>query len=490
VRPLVLHWLAHHLRGDLASILAPSWFTCVGLAGLAALTLMLVLARRRGIDPGAIASIVLACYVAAVVAGIAVPALITGLEARLTTGHFLLRWSGMTSFWGYLAGAAAVALVCARHGLSLARIADLVVIPMGIALVFARLGCFMAGCDYGQVSSLPWAVRFPAGSPAWRDHLQGGLIGAGSAWSLPVHPTQLYEALLGLAIAGVALVAARRRRKHGDVFLLAAATYAIGRLAIEMLRGDAGRGIYAGVSSGQIFSLLVLLAIAARLVVRRRMLAAIAAAVVLSLVHLGEADAQPPPADPLPAPVVIAAQQADPTERPLFATGAMLTVATSLNRRERQVAPLSGVSLSIGYLPGRFGFWLDLDSISNSEARHNTALAGVSFTQRPTPSLMYGVRLGIGITGVDFRDSAFRDASGGSYRFDVITEYAFKRHWALWMRPLTLDTVSIAELGGPITTWQFSFGVAYRFGSRHNDAPPAPIPQLPPLPPAQIGAVP
>jgi phosphatidylglycerol:prolipoprotein diacylglycerol transferase len=502
VRPLVLHWLEHHLRGDLASILAPSWFTCVGLAGLAGLALMLVLGRRRGIDAGAIASIVLWCYIAAVIAGIAVPALITGLESRIATGHFALRWSGMTSFWGYLAGAAAVTLVCERHGLPLARIADLAAIPMGVALVFARLGCFMAGCDYGKLSTLPWAVRFPAGSPAWRDHLHSGLIGAGSAWSLPVHPTQLYEALLGLVIVGVVLVAARRSRKDGDAFLLAAATYAIGRLAIETLRGDAGRGLYAGVSSGQIFSLLVLVAIAARVLVRRRMLAATAAAVVLSLVHLGEADAQPasadteqPPelprrADPPPAPVVIAAEQADPTERPLFATGAMFTIANSLNRRDRQVAPLSGLSLSIGYLPGRFGFWLDLDSISNSEARHNTALAGVSFTLRPTRNLMYGVRAGIGITGVDFRDSTFRDASGGSYRFDVITEYAFNRHWALWMRPLTIDTVSIAELGGPITTYQFSFGFAYRFGSRHNAAPPATIPQLPPLPPEQIGALP
>ena len=57
----------------------------------------------------------------------------------------------MTSFWGYLAGAGAVALVCRRDGVPLARIADLAAIPIGVALVFARLGCFMAGCDYGKV---------------------------------------------------------------------------------------------------------------------------------------------------------------------------------------------------------------------------------------------------------------------------------------------------------------------------------------------------
>src|SRR6185295_13037101 len=118
-------------------------------------------------------------------------------------------------------------------------------------------------CDYGKVSAVGWAVRFPAGSPAWRDHVQAGWIPPGATQSLAVHPTELYEALLGLIIVGVALVFARRHRRDGHLFLLAAATYAIGRIAIEALRGDAGRGIHAGLSSGQIFSLLVLVAIAA-----------------------------------------------------------------------------------------------------------------------------------------------------------------------------------------------------------------------------------
>jgi phosphatidylglycerol---prolipoprotein diacylglyceryl transferase len=299
VRPYVLHWLAHHLRADVAALLAPSWFTCVGLAGLAALILMLVLARRRGLDPGTVASAVLWGYVAAVIAGIAVPAAITAAEHLVATGRFQLRWSGMTSFWGYLAGAAAVVLVCRRDGVPVARMADLSVIPLGIALAFARLGCFMAGCDYGKVSSLPWAVRFPAGSPAWRDHVHAGLIPADGAASLPVHPTELYEAALGLVIVAIAIAITiipgirRRPRKDGELFVLAAATYAIGRLAIETLRGDAGRGIYAGLSSGQIFSLLVLLAIAARAIAgkRRALTAAAAAALALTVAHPGDARA-------------------------------------------------------------------------------------------------------------------------------------------------------------------------------------------------------
>lgn len=275
MRPYVLHWLEHHVGTGVANVLTPSWFTCIGLAGLVALVLMLVLARGAGISAATITSVVLAGYVAAIAGGIVVPMVIHAVEDYAATGQFRPRWSGMTSFWGYLTGAAAVAIACERQRLPVTRVADLAVMPLGAALVLARMGCFVAGCDYGKVSSLPWAVRFPAGSPAWRDHVHAGLVPASRAQSLPVHPTELYEAMLGVVIIAFALVARRRKLEAGWTFAIAAAIYASGRLLIETVRGDAGRGVYAGLSSGQIFSLAVLVVIAARLVWRRRQVAAV-----------------------------------------------------------------------------------------------------------------------------------------------------------------------------------------------------------------------
>ena len=513
----VVRWLEGYLRGDIADLLAPSWFMCVGLAGIAALILMLVLGRRRGIAPATVASAVLWCYVAGVAAGIVVPMLIDAVGHLVATGRLRLRWAGMTSFWGYLAGAAAVALVCRRDRVPLGRMADLAVIPLGVALVFARLGCFMAGCDYGQPSALPWAVQFPAGSPAWRDQVRAGLLAADRPASLPVHPTELYEAALGLVIVAIALVAARRLRKDGRLFVVAAASYAIGRLFVETLRGDAGRGVYAGVSSGQIFSLLVLAAIAAGLVLARRRAAILAvAAGALVFAGAGRAEAQPglqPPAPPdappstpppppqmpgepppsPPPPIDAFSPAAPPTvdrfsaapelaERPQFFTGLLLGVATPLNRRGGQVPTLAGPSLSLGYLPGRFGVWLDLDSFASGEATHGTLLISGSFTQRLTPRLVIGGRIGIGETEVNFKDPAFRDVGGPTFRIEAIAEIVLARHWALWVRPLTIDTLTAADLGGPITTYQFRLGVAYRFGSRRNATPAAPPPEPPPPP--------
>lgn len=518
MRAYVLHWLDGFLPGGVANALAPTWFMCIGIAGLAGLVAMLVVARRRGLDRAAVASAVMWGYVAAVLAGILVPMLITGFEHALATGRFQLRWSGMTSFWGYLGGALAVVVVCDREGIAYGRFADAAVIPLGITLVFARLGCFMAGCDYGQVTSVPWAVRFPAGSPAWRDHVHAGLIPANSAQSLAVHPTQLYEAMLGIVIVVVGvLVARRRRRPDGDHFLAAAATYAIGRLFIETLRGDAGRGIYAGVSSGQIFCAIVLVAIAARWFVakRRAVVAVAAAALVLTIANVGEADAQPvpapatvaaafeppvantaspadaagtdaAPADALSQPSASSADSADSIvpidqvaappplrRRPPFSVGLLFGAASPLNRRSDQVPTLAGATLSFGYVPGRFGLWVDADAYSNSEASHNTLMASVSFAPRITSRLWLGARAGVGVTSVNFKDPAFQDVTGKTVRVEALAEFVLGRHWTLWCRPLAIDMLDAPDLGGPITTIQFRFGVSYRFGQRGDEPPGA-----------------
>src|SRR5262249_918840 len=105
VRPYVQHWLEGYLRADVADLVTPSWFMCAGIAGLVTLVLMLALGKRRGFDSGTLASTVLWCYVAAVAAGIVVPMLIDSVEHLVTAQRLRLKWSGMTSFWGYLAGA-------------------------------------------------------------------------------------------------------------------------------------------------------------------------------------------------------------------------------------------------------------------------------------------------------------------------------------------------------------------------------------------------
>ena len=190
---------------------------------------------------------------------IRVPAYVqSGFELRA-----LLRGGIMA--YGALAGLAVTFAAMARRagfhaGASLDRLAP----SFGILVLFARVGCFFGGCEFGVVTSAPVGVRFPPQSPAFRQHLETGLILASDRGSLAVHPTQLYEAASGILMIGVAIVIERRARDAttpaapGTAFAATAATYALCRFFLEFARGDALRGRLGPLSTGQWLSLLVL----------------------------------------------------------------------------------------------------------------------------------------------------------------------------------------------------------------------------------------
>lgn len=517
MRPHVVAWLDQFFAHEVSLLIAPTWFTCIGLAGLVTLMLMMRRARSHAIEPGVIASVILWGYLAAVVAGIVMPMLIDAVEQYVAHGRVRVRWAGMTSFWGYLAGGAAVAVVCRRAGLGIGRLGDVAAAPLGVALVLSRLGCFLAGCDYGKVTSAPWAMRFPSGSPAWRSHVTGGLVPAERGASLPVHPTQLYEAMLGLVMIAVAVAVARLpsvRARPGATFLAMASTYAIGRFGIEELRGDLGRGFTLGLSSGQVFSLALLAVIVAGVTWasrRARRSGPIAAAIAIAILALSAplvAEAQPgatpgtPPPPSAPAPIepypdvpvappvaqpiaqpmttTATAPTMTPTHRRLFEIGALFGIATPINRRRGQVAPLVGPSLSIGIgLARGAAVWIDLDSMGNDDASHGTVLASAGILGKVRRGVELGARIGLGTTLVNFDEPAFRDVAGPTVRFEALVTYDVTERWFVSVRPLSFDFLTSDNLGGPIFTWQVRGGLSYRFGPRRHRAAPATVAPTP-----------
>src|SRR5262249_34036083 len=140
---------------------------------------------------------------------------------------------GFAAYGGFLGGALAAWLALGRR--DFLAYGDTVAPALGLGTALTRVGCFLAGCDYGAPTRLSWGVRFPPGSPAFQDHLEAGWVGPYSPSSLPVHPTQLYEAVLGLVICVVTLQVERSRRgaPAGGAFLTAAGLYAAFRFGIE-----------------------------------------------------------------------------------------------------------------------------------------------------------------------------------------------------------------------------------------------------------------
>lgn len=172
---------------------------------------------------------------------------------------FYVWHGGLVFYGGVILAVFSIIYYLRKNQISVLKIGDLLMPGILLGLAFGRIGCFLNGCCYGQVvQGLPWSVCFPMiknaqgeiiGSPAFIDHAHQGLIPDGALMSLPVHPAQLYESLVGVALFVIlSLIWARKKRfdekgnpqepKHGFIVAYAGMLYAIGRFSIELLRGD------------------------------------------------------------------------------------------------------------------------------------------------------------------------------------------------------------------------------------------------------------
>ncbi|MBT8470800.1 MAG: prolipoprotein diacylglyceryl transferase [Deltaproteobacteria bacterium] len=172
-------------------------------------------------------------------------------------------WRGGLTYYGGLIAAAAFGIwFLKREGVPLYRGMDIAAIGISLGLVFGRLGCFLGGCCFGVNTDGPIGLSFPPFSPASESQWRAGLLEAPHLASLPVHPTQLYEAFGCLAITGFLLFWLRpRRRFDGQLMLTFIGLYAVLRFLLELLRADE-RGEFLGLSTSQLLAIPALLLVA------------------------------------------------------------------------------------------------------------------------------------------------------------------------------------------------------------------------------------
>lgn len=172
-------------------------------------------------------------------------------------------WRGGLTYYGGLIAAAAFGIwFLKREGVPRYQGMDIAAIGISLGLVFGRLGCFLGGCCFGVNTDGPVGVSFPPFSPASESQWRAGLLDAPHLPSLPVHPTQLYEAFGCLAITGFLLFWLRpRKRFEGQLMLAFIGLYAILRFLLEFLRADE-RGELLGLSTSQLLAIPALLLVA------------------------------------------------------------------------------------------------------------------------------------------------------------------------------------------------------------------------------------
>jgi phosphatidylglycerol:prolipoprotein diacylglycerol transferase len=256
--------------------------------------------KRRGQDPEAIADLSFWILVAALV-GSRIYFILVNWHDYFDASTFLVQtpfgriprvlaiWEGGLVFYGGFIGAVlAAAFYLRRHRMDFLATADTLIPGVAIGHFFGRLGCFSAGCCWGDVaqSRLPWSASFPPESLAYQTFAgrpnPGAYLAGDRLHTLPLHPTQLYESFGELALFALLVVVVRPRKAfHGQVLATWLLLYAILRSVVEGFRGDVERGVVLGLGVGT-WTSLVIFAIGAVLFARgwsrrQRSLAAVAA---------------------------------------------------------------------------------------------------------------------------------------------------------------------------------------------------------------------
>ena len=223
------------------------------------------LATRRaavvGIDPARIQSVTLTALIAGLAGGRLAYVLLQWELYRNNPLEILrLDHGGLVFFGGLAAGLAGGIWAIRRAGMPVLRTVDLLIPPLTVAHALGRIGCFLNGCCYGKVTSLPWGR----------------------------HPTQLYEML---ALLGIFFLLKRIERRNprpteavpsslprkcrsagaprpGTVLLAYGLSYGVWRFLVEFLRGD-NPPVAWGLTVFQLISLGVVAVSAALLAARR-----------------------------------------------------------------------------------------------------------------------------------------------------------------------------------------------------------------------------
>jgi len=207
-----------HLLGD-----TRIYFLVWPAAAAAGISFGCFLARKEGFST-ARSALVLILWALAILVG---SKLLYLFEYLVTPADDVFRLKGSIVFsygfripGGLILLALSLPLAGRLTGLPWRRFSDQAIACVGLAVVVIRTGCFLNGCCFGKVSSVPWALRFPAESRAHWYHAYRGWIPWQHPSSLPVHPLQLYFIAAAFLMMATSLWLYPRRRFDGQVTLV------------------------------------------------------------------------------------------------------------------------------------------------------------------------------------------------------------------------------------------------------------------------------
>ena len=130
---------------------------------------------------------------------------------------------GLTFLGGLISGLIVLVFCLKIFKFPILPTLDFMTLPFCISHFFGRLGCFMAGCCFGNSTNSILGVNFPIDSLPF-NHFQR---------LVNVHPTQLYECAFVLCLFLFFL-----KYKIKNQFYIYILTYSIFRFTLEFIRAD------------------------------------------------------------------------------------------------------------------------------------------------------------------------------------------------------------------------------------------------------------
>ncbi|PJF48550.1 MAG: prolipoprotein diacylglyceryl transferase [Chloroflexi bacterium] len=201
-----------------------------------------------------------------------------GIERYLTHPLEILNvmGGGLHIFGGFIGGALALLLYTRRRNLPAAIYLDGAALGMPLGQAIARLGNFINQELYGPPTTLPWGLRIdpPHRIPPFDDLMR-------YPESTRFHPLFLYEAiwnLVGFALLNIISRRFEKQLRDGDLILMYAIWYPLGRFFLEFLRTDSWFFPGTPFNVVHVLSFLAICGAAALLVWRHRALAKVASA--------------------------------------------------------------------------------------------------------------------------------------------------------------------------------------------------------------------
>jgi phosphatidylglycerol---prolipoprotein diacylglyceryl transferase len=242
--------------------LGPLELTGFGLAVLAAFAIAQIVCQhelwRRGHDreADAIPDVVMAALIGTLIGAKTYYVVLTG-----DPGAFFSR--GGFVFWGGFMGSVALCWATIKYKkLNFLRIADVAGIAIAAGYAVGRTGCWAVGDDYGRPFNGFFATQFPEGAPPSTVAVMSSQFGVEfPAGTNPmdvvaVHPTQLYETIMGFIM--FAILWRFRKHTHKDGWLFGAYCIAAGieRFIVEFFRAK-DDALTIGLTTAQIIALTI-----------------------------------------------------------------------------------------------------------------------------------------------------------------------------------------------------------------------------------------